>query len=433
MKPSHKTISFYTLGCRLNQSETEILEQIFSASPHYQIKSFDEPCDIYVINTCTVTEKSDLDTRKLVHKISRLNPQAKIALIGCQSQTQKEKLAKFPHVHWVVGNEKKMDLLTILKGQPAEQPVNIITPTILKNDFSLPISDSMHGRTRAHIKIQDGCNFFCSYCEVPYARGRARSRVFDNILKEADSLVKAGHKEIIITGINAGTYHQNNYKFIDVINALEQISGLERIRISSIEFTTIPEEILRKMAAQSKLCRFLHVPLQSGADPILKSMNRKYTFKEYNSFLQKAYAMVPGICLGTDIIVGFPGETDKYFIQTADRLKKLPIHYLHVFSYSKRPFAKSRLLSGENPLSTIQKRSQILRELSKEKRATFHHSLIGSTQNVLFEQKKGDYWFGFTDNYVRVKVSSNLQLSNQILPVKLEKEFDQIILGKLLN
>jgi len=437
MRRKNKTISFYTLGCRLNQSETAVIEHTFKEGG-YQIVDFENPADTVVINTCTVTENGDADTRRLVNKISRINPQARIALVGCQAQIQKEKLASLANVHWVVGNAKKMDLKSIIEeterqdqGRPTHLP-EVITPTIPREEFTIPIAGIDRHHTRANIKIQDGCDFFCSFCEIPYARGRARSRKFDDILKEANALVSAGHREIVITGINVGTYRQNNKCMMDVIEALEQIGPLQRIRISSIEPTTIPEKLLEKMAKKTKLCRYLHIPLQSGNDQILEAMKRKYQFNEFLTFIRKASEMIPEICIGTDVIVGFPGESDELFNDTVEKLKSSPIHYFHVFSYSQRNLAKSRMLRDVVPGDAVKERSRILRSLSERKRRLFYASLVGTTQKVLFEQNKNGLWSGLTDHYARVMVESTKDLSNCYLDVKLDAVDHTHLLGKLL-
>ena len=428
-----KTISFYTLGCRLNQSETAVIERTFD-NGDYKIVDFKQPADVVVINTCTVTENGDTDTRRLVHKINRLNPQARIALIGCQAQIQKEKLARWPNVRWVIGNAVKMDLKSIIEQNNDTTEENtplVMTPTISRKPFTIPISGIDRHHTRANLKIQDGCDFFCSFCEIPYARGRARSRVFEDILLEAKTLVNAGHKELVLTGINIGTYTYQNYTLLDVIEALEQIKGLERIRISSIEPTTIPKKLIEKMAGQGKLCRYLHIPVQSAHNDILKAMKRKYTIEEFSGFIRWVDRTVPQICIGTDVIVGFPGETDQHFQETYERLRELPIHYFHVFSYSARHMAKSRGMSDATAIETIRKRSQILRDLSSRKRRIFYESLLGTTQRVLFEQKKENFWIGWMDNYIRVKIKSNLNLANQFKDIKLISIAEQHVLGEL--
>ena len=426
-----KKISFYTFGCRLNQSETASIRNSFEQGG-YQVVGFDEPSDIVVINTCTVTKGGDADTRHLVHKVNRLNPAARIALVGCQAQIQKEQLAHLPNVRWIVGNGRKMDLVSVFNEYPKPDSPQVITPTIEHGPFSSPVVSLDHSHTRANIKIQDGCDFFCSFCEIPYARGRARSRVFEDIFTEATALVAAGHKELVLTGINIGTYSNQDKTLMDVIKAMNALEGLERLRISSIEPTTISKDIFSYMGTGGKLCRYLHIPLQSGDDEILREMKRKYTVENFGDFVRQAAAEVPQICIGTDVIVGFPGETDAHFERTVNILGELPIHYFHVFSHSSRHMAKSRLM--ETPSAqVIAERSQILRDLSSAKRRLFHESLLGSTQIVLFERPKGDGWQnGLTDNYVRIKIKYSRDLFNQTLPVRLERIDGQVVVGELL-
>jgi threonylcarbamoyladenosine tRNA methylthiotransferase MtaB len=422
-------ISFYTLGCRLNQSETASIQNSFEANG-YEVVDFEVPSDIVVINTCTVTEGGDADTRRLVHKVNRLNPQARIALVGCQAQVQKEKLSTLPNVRWIVGNSRKMDLVSVFKENPEPVSAAVITPVIDREPFVLPVAAIDRDHTRANIKIQDGCDFFCSFCEIPYARGRARSRVFEDILLEVRALAVAGHKEIILTGINIGTYANEGKTLLDVIQKMQDVDGLARIRISSIEPTTIPLELFDHMG-QGKLCRYLHIPLQSGSTETLAEMKRKYTAQEFVSFIRTARQKVSQICIGTDVIVGFPGETDKHFEETVDIVREEPIDYVHVFSYSERHMAKSRLRGDAVSSSVISKRSQILRELSARKRHVFHQSLLGTTQDVLMEELKDGYWVGVTDNYVRVKVKSSSNLQNQIIPIKLQIIEGHSIVGEV--
>jgi len=425
----NKTVSFYTLGCRLNQAETALIQRGFEREG-YQVVGFDQPADIVVINTCTVTENGDADTRRLVNKINRLNAQAQIALVGCQAQIQQEKLLEMSGVQWVVGNAVKMDLAEMLRGIDSSRP-QVIAPVIKKGSFKIPFAGIDPHHTRANLKIQDGCDFFCSFCEIPYARGRARSREFDDLLREARELVAAGHRELVLTGINVGTYRFADKNIADVIAALEEIAGLLRIRITSIEPTTIPATILDRMAAQRKLCRFLHIPLQSGSDSVLQRMNRRYTIQEFIDFLHSAEKKVPDVCLGTDVIVGFPGESPDDFAQTYELLRELPFTYFHVFSYSDRTIARSRKSAEKVPREEIERRSQRLRELSARKRRTYFERFLGQTEWVLFEQKKKEFWSGLTDTYIRVKAKSDQDLHNRFLPVRLEKIDNQTVIGTI--
>jgi len=425
------SISFYTLGCRLNQSETSAIEHSIAIDNYFKIVKFQDPSDIVVINTCTVTAKGDTDTKRLINKINKINPKSQIALIGCQAEIQKKNLTTLKGVKWVIGNAKKNDLAAILKKpNPTGQPVVLIKP-IPRKSFTIPFTGIDRKKTRANIKIQDGCDFFCSFCEIPYARGRSRSREFQDIIKEASDLTRAGYKELILTGINIGTYKEGPYTLIDVIKALEQITELKRVRISSVEYTTIGKNFLDMMAQSSKICRYLHLPLQSADNDVLKSMNRKYTYEEFNNFVNTAHSKIPNICIGTDIIVGFPTETNLNFNNTFNHLKKSPINYFHVFSYSKRNLAKSKTMPHAIDSKEIWQRSNVLRQLSYEKRTKFYDSFKGSTQSVLFEQKKGAQWVGLTDNYIKVHSSSDEDLTNQIRGVKLISVQDEKIFGKI--
>ncbi len=430
---NRKTISFYTLGCRLNQAETAGIQNSF-INDRYRVVDFDQPADIVVINTCTVTENGDADTRRLINKANRLNPQTQIALIGCQAQVQKERLAALANVKWIVGNAKKMDLFLLLENSVVADYPQVITPAIPRESFTVPLAAIDAEHTRANIKIQDGCDFFCSFCEIPYARGRARSRQFADLRREAAALVEAGYQEVVLTGINIGTYQDQGKDIVAVVDALEEIAGLKRIRISSIEPTTIPWKLIEKMSPApmgSKLCRYLHIPLQSGEDGILESMKRKYSTQEFLNFVQGAVKKVPGICIGTDVIVGFPGESEAHFEKTCTFLRESPIHYFHVFSYSPRTMAKSKDLPDEIPPSIVQRRSRILRDLSQRKRQMYYASMAGAVADVLFEQEKDGFWTGVTDNYIRVKVKSEQSLSNHLLPVHLLHVEGPAMIGEL--
>ena len=425
---SSNTVSFYTLGCRLNKAETAILYQQLSQAGYTVVDSYSE-AEIVIVNTCTVTEHGDIDTRRIVNRIHRENDQARIALIGCQAQTQGEKLLHMPNVQWIIGNELKMDLAQILRDHSDDGP-QVLIPDIKQADFTIPVAGIDTKHTRANLKIQDGCDYFCSYCEIPYARGRARSRQFHDLLREARVLVSAGHRELVLTGINIGLYAQDGKTITDVISALEEIPDLERIRLSSIEATLVPGIVIEKMAMRGKVCRFLHMPLQSGSDRILRAMNRKHTVAEFDSRVQQAVDVVAGICIGTDVIVGFPGETDADFQKTYDYLESSPIAYFHVFSYSDRNHSKSRKLADKVPRTRIAFRSGRLRELSKRKRRLYYENQIGRVEDVLFEQNRGGFWNGLTDTYIRVRVRSDEDIGNRIIPVRLERVENQAIIGR---
>lgn len=422
-------IAFYTFGCRLNRAETSIIQRGFEQK-QYEVVDLRQSPDVVVVNTCTVTENGDADTRKLVNRIKRHSPQAKIALVGCQAQVQRDRLMELPGVHWVIGNVYKLDFVKILEKGGLDTP-QVLTPPVGKRSFTIPAPGIDPHHTRANLKIQDGCDFFCSFCEIPYARGRARSREFDDILNEARILTRAGHHELILTGINIGTYSFEGKTIMEVISALEEVDGLWRIRISSIEPTTIPVSVIEKMAENSKLCRHLHIPIQSGSNEILQEMNRKYSTSQFMASVEFANRRIPDVCLGTDVIVGFPGESDAHFRDTYDLLVDSPFAYFHVFSYSDRDHSRSRRYGGKVDVEKIKQRSQRLRELSYRKRNSFLRQFIGKERTVLFEQKKNGLWSGLTDNYIRVKVRTELDLKNKLIPIRLERVDKQTMMGVL--
>lgn len=423
-------VSFFTFGCRLNQAETATLGAAFRRQG-FDVVPYGDPADLVVVNTCTITENGDADTRKLVNRITRTLPEAKLALVGCQAQMQANILAEMPNVAWVVGNSHKMDLPSIIRDRTDEAEPVVIRQPPSRKPFTQPIlSPEMH-RTRANLKIQDGCDFFCSFCVVPYARGRARGREFDDILLEAKALVDGGFRELVLTGVNVGTYALAGKRFLDVVQALGDIEGLQRLRISSIEPTTINEALLPLLAENPRLCRYLHVPLQSGSGKVLAAMVRKYDPTEFLRFMNLALSSVPDLCFGTDVIVGFPGESEEDFEQTATLIRENDFAYLHVFSYSNREHAKSAAFAEQVDPVEIKRRSRILRELSDRKRQVFMSRYLGQTMPVLFEQEKDGRWNGLTDNFIRVQVVSDHDLTNTIAPVYLQGLEQRAMTGTL--
>ena len=413
-----KNVTFVTQGCRLNQSETASLENAFE-NEGFTIVSDSNDANIAVINTCTVTENGDADTRRLVNKLANHNPKLKIALIGCQSQVHKEQLLSLKNVKWVIGNAEKMNSHHIISQTQDSDEKVVQTDKMTRKPFTIDSSSIDQHHTRANIKIQDGCDFYCSFCVIPFARGPARSRVYEDIIRECIDLGDAGHQEIVITGINVGTYEYENKTILDVIEGISKIDSIKRIRISSIEPTTIPKEIINMMNTNPKLCRYLHIPLQSGSEAILQGMARKYSIKEFRDFIEWAYETVPDICIGTDVIVGFPGETKAHFDETVANLMTMPIHYMHVFSYSERKFARSTKKENKVDSKTIAERSKILRQLSDKKRKAFYEAQKGKKVRVLFESQKNGVWSGLTDNYVKVFYKANNNLKNTFKQIKI--------------
>jgi len=425
-------VSLYTLGCRLNQSESAVIKNSLS-SLGFKFVGKGQPADVMVINTCTVTAQGDKDTQRLISRLLRINPQAKIALIGCQSQIQKGQLSDWPGVHWVVGNERKFELAAILQESVEDANTKVIVPEISREDFSVPFSSADRTRTRVNIKIQDGCDYFCSFCEVPYARGRSRSRIFGEIIDEINALVRLGYQEIVLTGINIACYSYQKKNLIDLLDELEQIKGLQRIRISSLEMTSLCRDIISRIKQSTKICRHLHIPTQSLSDGVLKRMKRRHSSQEFLDLAQWAVKQIPELCLGTDIIVGFPGETAEEFAEGLDKLKKAAVNYLHVFSYSRRRLAKSRDLPGHLAATIIKKRSVLCHQEGTRKREIFFRQMTGHTAKVLFEQRKNGLWTGLTDHYIRVKVDFPEHLANQIRKVRLKAAAGQFMMAELIE
>ncbi len=434
MKNDRPRASLHTLGCRLNQAETALLADRLRRDG-YQIVEYGRPTDLLVLNTCTVTDEAERVCRYEIRRTLRHSPQAFVAVTGCYAQTGVESLRRTPGIDLIVGNQHKMSLPahlpspSALKKQPA--PSLLHTKTLDRDDFALDGTGD-HESTRANLKIQDGCNFMCSFCLIPAARGRERSRKMDDAIREAEALAARGHREVVLTGVNLGRYEQDGRPLLDLIRRLEQVAGLDRIRISSIEPTTVPEELLDYMATSRKLCRHLHLPLQSGDDEILRKMNRRYTIRDYAAFAEMAMRRIPDLALGTDLLVGFPGETDARFAGTLAAATDLPFAYLHVFAYSKRPGTAASNLATSVPSATVASRRRALAELSRAKRMAFYQRDVGRTVDVLFETRdETGHWTGLTGNYVRVGVSADSDLANRIEPVTVEGTMDGLAVGRL--
>lgn len=421
-------VSFFTLGCRANQAETAVLEDLLREKG-FIITHQDSPSDIAVINSCTVTGEAERATLKTMGRACRLNPGVRIAIIGCLAQVQKEKLLSRRNVRWVVGTARKMCLADILREEIPDAG-RVVVPSIQRAPFTMPLTASFGRRTRANLKIQDGCDNACAYCEVPFARGRARSRVFADVMAEAGALVDAGYQEVILTGINLGAYAHEGMTLVPLVRQMEKIKGLARIRISSLEYAPWIGALAKLMQAPHKLCRFLHVPVQSGCDRTLARMGRLYTSRDVGVLMEQFVRKVPGVMLGTDVIVGFPGESESDFEQTCSFLDRSPFHYFHVFSYSDRQRARSRSFKGVVPAEVIRARSLRLRALGHKKRQAFLQSSLGSVGEAIFEQKKGRYWVGHLDNYVTIKILSDQNIRNRMIRVKLLKLEDGFVIGR---
>lgn len=424
----------HSVGCRLNQAETALLADRLRRDG-YELVDVGQPTDLFVLNTCSVTDGAEADCRNLVRRTLRHSPHAFVAVTGCYAQTGAEALRRMPGIDLIVGTQYKMALPDYLPS-PSElckQPVPQLLHTrrIDREDFVLPGAGD-YTSTRANLKIQDGCSFMCSFCIIPFARGYERSRRPDDVLREGEELAARGHKELVLTGVNIGRYASEGVSLLDLVQRLERIAGVERIRISSIEPTTIPDALLDYMATSEKLCRYLHVPLQSGDDGILRAMNRRYTSREYAAFVEKAVRRIPDLGLGTDLMVGFPGEGEREFANTLRLAADLPFAYFHVFSFSKRRGTAAARMRNTVPSRTVRARSRALAELSRSKRLAFYQRFTGQCVKVLFEtQDHLGRWSGLTGNYVRVGVASPMDLSNTIQNVIVAGAMDGLAIGHL--
>ncbi len=404
MKNQKKRASLFTLGCRLNQYETEILRgKIFAAG--YEIVEWGVPADLAIINTCTVTQLAEAKCRQIIRGFLKANPRGFCAVVGCYSQTGTPALAKIPGIDLIVGNADKLNVLSYVGAGTKNAVPVIVREKISDEDFSISFVGDDFFNKRANLKIQDGCDFSCSYCIIPEARGKARSRDLENLLSEAESLAARGVREVVLTGINIGTYDFRGNDIADVVDGISQIRGIDRIRLGSIEPKTVPARIFERMADDShpRMPR-VHLPKQSGSSRIMKAMRRHYSLEEYKIFAEKIVEAVPEICLGTDIMIGFPGETDAEFDETCRTFLSFPFAYAHVFTYSERAGTAAAKRAGTVPIPIRQRRSAALRALSAQKRRAFMEKFLGREVDVLFENPTKSAICGYTKNYLKVVV-----------------------------
>ena len=427
-------VAFKTLGCKLNYSETSSISREF-VKKGYEKVSFDDASDIYVINTCSVTQNADKEFKYLVNKVKRKNPNSSVVAIGCYAQLKPKKISEIPGVDLVLGADKKFDILNYLNLEDQDNN-NIHSCEINSVDF-FKSSYSLGDRTRSFLKVQDGCDYKCTYCTIPQARGKSRSGTISEILDNVKHLVVSGVKEIVLTGVNIGDYgifdtktKKRETNFYELISNIDLIPDLNRVRISSIEPNLLSDEIIQFVHNSNSFVKHFHIPLQSGSDKILKLMKRRYLKNLYVSRINKIKELMPDCCVGVDVIVGFPGETEEDFNETYEFLKALNISYLHVFSYSERDNTESLKINHKIPKKTRAIRSQILRKLSDKKKKNFYKSNMNQIRPVLFESKNYDgYIYGYTDNYIRVKALWSKNLVDNVVGCELIKIDDGIIMN----
>ena len=424
------TVAFQTLGCKLNFSETSTLARKFVAAGYERVP-FEMKADVYVINTCSVTDNADKKFKSLARQTRQRNPNAYLIAVGCYAQLQPEELAKEDSVDLVLGAKEKFDIISYLTDLSRPEQTQVHACSIEETDTYVG-SYAIGERTRAFLKVQDGCDYKCTYCTIPQARGISRSDTLENIISQAKEIVRQDIKEIVLTGVNIGDYgkgefgnKKHEHTFLELVQALDEVEGIDRFRISSIEPNLLSEELINFVAASKRFVPHFHIPLQSGNNEILGQMRRRYQRELYVDRVNQIKRLMPDACIGVDVIVGFPGELDQHFLDTYSFLVDLPVSYLHVFSYSERPNTPAASMQNQVPKAVRQKRSKMLRGLSAKKRHAFYESQLQKTKTILFEaENKEGYIQGFTENYVKVRMPWDPALQNQTLKATLS-EIDQ--------
>jgi threonylcarbamoyladenosine tRNA methylthiotransferase MtaB len=417
-----RKVSFYTLGCKLNFSESSTLARSFEEAGYARV-DFDAEPDVFVINTCSVTENADKKCKQLVRKAKEINPNGYVAIVGCYAQLKPEEIAKITGVNMVLGANEKFKLLEEVEAN-LEKETQVVKHESIKHALTFNPSFSAGDRTRSFLKIQDGCDYFCTFCTIPLARGKSRNATIAETIKEAKKLVDTPVREVVLTGVNIGDFGQGgDENFFQLIQELDTLEGIDRFRISSIEPNLLSNEIIDFCLSQSK--RFMphfHIPLQSGSDRILKLMRRKYERSVFQDRVAQIKQLNPTCCIGVDVIVGFPGETDEDFQETVDFLQALDISYLHVFTYSERANTTAVKLGDAVPMHIRKERSKQLHLLSARKKKQFYHSQLGLQKTVLFEHEEDEgKMYGFTENYIKVEAPFNANLVNQLVAVQIEQ------------
>ena len=421
-----KKVAFHTLGCKLNFSETSTIARDFVSNGFKKV-DFSESADIYVINTCSVTENADNRFKSIVKQALSVNSNAFIIAIGCYAQLKPQELADLNGVDLVLGAKEKFNIIDYINDLSKQDICKIHSCEIDEADFYVG-SYSYGDRTRAFLKVQDGCDYKCTYCTIPLARGISRSDKLENILSNAKNISQKGIKEIVLTGVNIGDYgkgefgnKKHNHTFLEMIKALDSVEGINRLRISSIEPNLLKNESIEFVSKSNSFVPHFHIPLQSGSNFILKKMKRRYLREVYEDRVNQINSIMPHACIGVDVIVGFPGETEELFLETYNFLNKLDVSYLHVFTYSERQNTEASTMKGSVPIKVRKKRSKLLRGLSVKKRRSFYEKSIGSNRTVLFEgENKSGYIHGFTENYIRVRHPWDPGLVNTLKKVKLD-------------
>ena len=427
-------VAFYTLGCKLNYAETSALHRV-AVEQGYEVVPFSTPADVYVINTCTVTNAADKKCRNIIRKAIRQKEGSKVIVTGCYAELNSTEISGIEGVNLIIGNSEKSKFANDLKCINNKfQTVQGCNKIFKNQEFFAAYS--IGDRTRSFLKVQDGCNYYCSYCTIPYARGRSRNAPVTDLIKDAKLIASKGIREIVLTGVNIGDFgHSTGETFFELINAMDKVDGIDRFRISSIEPDLLTNEIIEFVSSAKRFVHHFHIPLQSGSDTVLQLMKRKYDTELFRNKIKTILKIMPDACIGVDVIVGFPQEKESEFDETCKLLKSLDIAYLHVFSYSERENTLSAKMQGKVSEIEKEKRSRLLHSLSTEKKETFYKKFINKEMKVLFERKnKNGNMYGFTTNYIKVETVAQKELFNKITNVKLlgiDKE-KMVMFGKLI-
>lgn len=429
-----KTVAFYTLGCKVNQYETNAMKQKF-IEKDYEIVDFEEAADVYVVNTCTVTNMSDRKSRQIIRRAKESNKNSLLVVTGCYAQVAKDELEKIEEIDIVIGNQEKKDIVTFVEEKQKEK-IEKVSDILYEKSFAEFGSSTYTDKTRAVIKVQDGCDRFCSYCIIPYARGRIRSRNPEEVIAEIEKLAKKGIKEVVITGIHLASYGKEYKPHISLLELLEDINkidGIERIRLGSLEPTLMTKEFIEGLVKLEKICDHFHLSLQSGCDETLKRMNRRYTAEEFEEGIKIIRDNFPNVSLTTDVIVGFPGETEEEFSKTYEFLERIKFYKMHVFKYSQRKGTKAAVMPNQITGEVKEERSDKLIELSNKNQKEQNQKYIGKEINVLFEEQDGEYIKGHTTNYIMVYVKSDDKaLEDTIRKVKITNALDEHLIGECI-
>lgn len=431
--PGARRVAFHTLGCKLNHAETGAISASF-ARAGFELAEMSDGPDIVVINSCTVTENADRECRQLVRRALRSNPHAFVVVTGCYAQLQPEEIASIDGVDLVVGTAGKHRLLSIEDRFEKRSTPRVVVDNPEGDDFGVGFTGGVLDRTRAYLKVQDGCDYSCSFCTIPLARGGSRSLAAAGVIDQAQMLVRQGFVEIILTGVNVGDYSSHGAgSLAELLRMLERVDGLQRLRVSSIEPNLLTDEIIEIAVGSDRMLPHFHVPLQSGSDRLLRAMRRRYQRDLYEKRVHKVLEALPDASIGVDVIVGFPGEQEEDFHETYLFLSELPVAYLHVFTYSERENTPAASYGGAVPVEERRRRTAMLRSLSMQKHVQFVHRQLGSVRRVLFESGGGGFISGYTDNYVRVRVGDHPALAGTIQQTRLVGFDGEIVAGKLVD